>query len=152
MNSTTFSQILDENQHGLVLYARQWTDAADQWYSAEDIVQEAFVRLLRECPVPQSPKAWLYQVVRNLAIDYRRKAVRTTSLGEADPDWFESETDSLDITESLRKLDGDIREIVISKIWGNLTFREIAELTGRPISSVHYDYQQGLNQLKELLE
>jgi RNA polymerase sigma-70 factor (ECF subfamily) len=147
MDSTTFSQILDENQHGLVLYARQWTEAF-----AEDVVQEAFVRLLRENPAPLSPKAWLYRVVRNLAIDHRRKADRTTSLAETDCDWFETTDDSLDITESLRKLDDGIREIVVSKIWGNLTFREIADLTGRPISSVHYDYQQGLAQLKELLQ
>jgi RNA polymerase sigma-70 factor (ECF subfamily) len=151
LNPSTFSQILDENLHGLVLYARQWTDAANSWICAEDVVQEAFVRLLQENPMPHSPKAWLYRVVRNLAIDQMRKAGRTTSLTEQD-DWFETGTDSLDITESLRKLDDEIREIVVSKIWGNLTFREIAELTGRPISSIHYDYQQGLAQLKELLQ
>jgi len=145
MNSTTFSQILDENLHGLVLYARQWAGEF-----AEDVVQEAFVRLLQESPVPRSPKAWLYRVVRNLAIDHRRKAGRTTSLD--DFDWFETETETLDVTESLQKLDDEVREIVVSKIWGNLTFREIAELTGRPISSVHYDYQQGLAQLKEFLQ
>ena len=152
MNSTTFSQILDENLHGLVLYARQWADAKNQSGCAEDVVQDALVRLLRENPPPHSPKAWLYRVVRNLAIDHTRKAGRTVSLTETEQDWFESEADSLEITESLRKLDDEIREIVVSKIWGNLTFREIAELTGRPISSIHYDYQQGLAQLKELLE
>jgi len=156
MNSMTFTQILDENLHGLVLYARQWTDAKNQWHSAEDVVQEAFMRLLREIPPPQSPKAWLYRVVRNLAIDHLRKTGRTTSLANLDLDWFETpedslEMDSLEITESLRKLSDDVREIVVSKIWGNLTFREIAELTGRPISSVHYDYQQGIAQLRELL-
>ncbi len=131
--------------HGLVLYARQWTDGF-----AEDVVQEAFIRLLRESPTPRSPKAWLYRVVRNLAIDHSRRANRTTAL--VDHDWFEPEDDTAEISESLRQLDDDIREIVVSKIWGNLTFREIADLTGRPISSVHYDYQQGLARLKELLQ
>ena len=147
MFNTTFSHILDENLPGLVLYARQWAAGF-----AEDVVQEAFVRLLQENPVPQSPKAWLYRVVRNLAIDHARKANRTTSLSDLELDWFEAADDSLDVTESLRKLDDGGREIVVSKIWGDLTFREIAELTGRPISSVHHDYQQGLAQLKEILQ
>ena len=145
MLSTTFSQILEENQHGLVLYARQWTDGF-----AEDVVQEAFVRLFQENPPPHSPKAWLYRVVRNLAVDHLRKANRMASL--SGQDWFETADDSLEMTESLRKLGDEVREIVVSKIWGNLTFREIAELTGRPISSVHHDYRQGLAQLKEILQ
>ena len=145
MNSTILTRLLEENVPALVLYARQWTDPF-----AEDVVQEAFLRLLRENPPPSSPKAWLYRVVRNLAIDHSRHDNRTTSL--AGHDWFENADDSTETTELLQKLSDDVREIVVSKIWGDLTFREIAELTGRPISSVHYDYQQGIAQLKEFLQ
>ena len=150
-NHAIVSRLLDESVRGLVLYARQW-DAAN----AEDLVQEAFLRLLTESPLPDSPRAWLYRVVRNLAIDQVRREntrLRHESIGS----WFEpSATDSHaaehDLTEALEQLPPVIREIIISKIWGNLNFREIAELTDRPISSVHYDYQQGIQQLRTLLE
>ena len=148
MNHAAVSQLLVENVHGLVLYARQW-DAAN----AEDLVQEAFLRLLTESPFPDSPRAWLFRVVRNLAIDHaRREKYRTRykSIGS----WFEPNTNDdanhIDLTEALEQLPPDVREIIISKVWGNLNFREIAELTGRPISSVHYDYWQGIRQLRVL--
>ena len=67
-NHAIVSRLLDENVRGLVLYARQWDPA-----NAEDLVQEAFLRLLTESPLPDSPKAWLYRVVRNLAIDHVRR-------------------------------------------------------------------------------
>jgi RNA polymerase sigma-70 factor (ECF subfamily) len=157
VNHTVVSQLLDENVRGLVVYARQW-DAAN----AEDIVQEAFLRLLSETRLPDSPKAWLFRVVRNLAIDHARrgkKMMRQADIGS----WFEpmtgpaaengvAENDvvEFDLTGALEQLPPNIREIIISKVWGNLNFREIATLTGRPISSVHHDYQQGIKQLRKL--
>ena len=147
-------RLLDENVRGLVLYARQW-DAAN----AEDLVQEAFLRLLTESPFPDSPRAWLFRVVRNLAIDQARREKlfsRGTDIGS----WFEPMTiaddqvaaDQYDLTEALAQLPPEIREIIISKVWGNLNFREIAELTGRPISSVHSDYWQGIKQLRTFFD
>ncbi|GHT43033.1 hypothetical protein FACS189443_6630 [Planctomycetales bacterium] len=58
----------DEMSRGLILYARQWVGTA-----AEDVVQEAFLKLLTESPPPDSPKSWLYRVVRNHAIDLKRR-------------------------------------------------------------------------------
>jgi len=143
------TELLDENVPALVLYARQW-DAAN----AEDLVQEAFTRLLAEASLPDFPRAWLFRVVRNLAIDRSRREKKMTQK-EIVGSWFEpstNETSADDLTEALEQLPGDIREIIISKIWGNLNFREIAELTDRPISSVHYDYQQGIKQLRAFFE
>lgn len=152
-----FSELLKENLHGLVLYARQWTEPF-----AEDIVQEAFLKLFQENPIPRFPKAWLFRVVRNLAIDCARRENRTTPLSEEhlslEKPWFEDNETQEDVeqltelTELLRTLEEPIREIVVAKIWGNLTFREIAELQNRPISSVHADYQQGLARLRTLFE
>jgi len=154
-NHAIVSQLLDVHVRGLVLYARQW-DAAN----AEDIVQEAFLRLLTETPMPDSPKAWLYRVVRNLAIDHARRTKKMSHHADigswfepvaADDTAMENTTLELDLTNALEQLPPDIREIIISKVWGNLNFREIAALTGRPISSVHHDYQQGIKLLRKLL-
>ena len=143
-------RLLEEHRRGLVLYARQCSGAA-----AEDVVQDAFLKLLREMPFPDSPKAWLYRVVRNAAIDRQRKERRCRNDPERLDDWFEPVADEpFDgeaLTTALESLDTEIREIVVAKIWSDLTFREIAELTKRPISSVHLDYQRGIERLRELL-
>ncbi|MCA9066602.1 MAG: hypothetical protein KDA96_26225, partial [Planctomycetaceae bacterium] len=54
----------------LLLLARGYCRGID--VSPEDCVQEAFVRLATQCPVPDCPRAWLLRVVRNLAIDAKR--------------------------------------------------------------------------------
>jgi RNA polymerase sigma factor (sigma-70 family) len=67
-------KIIDAHFAPLLLYARQW-DAA----SAEDLVQEAFLKLLRhshkKC-CPDNVAAWLFQVVRNGAVSHFRKNKR----------------------------------------------------------------------------
>lgn len=59
---------------------------------AEDVVQEALVRALREWPfrgVPANPQGWLVRVARNLALDRHRRdrnlARKLEALGGADP-------------------------------------------------------------------
>jgi RNA polymerase sigma-70 factor (ECF subfamily) len=147
-------QTWDEISRGLILYARQWVGTV-----AEDVVQEAFLKLLTESPPPTSPKAWLYRVVRNQAIDLKRR--QRWFCEPPLENWFESlpeksvnepAFDGEELTNALESLPTDIREIVVSKIWGGLNFREIAELTNRSTSSVHRDYQQGIEQLKKGLD
>jgi RNA polymerase sigma-70 factor (ECF subfamily) len=147
-------RLWEENGRGLILYARQWAGAA-----AEDVVQEAFLKLFVESPPPESPKAWLFRVVRNAAIDQQRRRRWFCTL--AMDNWFESlpektpeplPFDGEELTKSLELLTPEIRELIVTKIWGGLNFREIAELTNRPISSVHLDYQRGIEQLRILLK
>jgi len=145
----------NEHVRGLILYARQWADR-----EAEDVVQEAFLKLMSGGHTPADPKAWLYRVVRNAAIDRQRKSrwFRPPPL----ENWFDnvpdkglpdksSPFDGVELTQLLESLPESSREIVIAKIWGNLTFKEIAELSGRPISSVHHEYQSGIEKLRKIL-
>jgi RNA polymerase sigma-70 factor (ECF subfamily) len=155
-NHAAVLQLLDENVRALTLFARQW-DTVSLGTNAEDIVQEAFLRLLQESPFPKSPKAWLFRVVRNLSIDLsrRKKEIQKNDLTNH---WFDHNHNNnnnnltKDLTEGLQLLPQEVREIIVAKIWGNLKFHEIAELTNRPVSSVHHDYQQGINQLRKWFE
>ncbi len=155
-----YSELFADCAPGLVLYARQWLFSVGMAAAAEDVVQEAFLKLLQEEKLPpDSPRAWLFRVVRNEAIDRRRRENRYRQ--ESVPNWFEDIAerfpdeplfDGAELTRALEKLEPVWREIVVSKIWGGLTFKEIAELTGRPSSSVHWDYQRALERLREILE
>src|SRR5271169_7013249 len=47
---------------------------------AEDIVQEAFMRLHAQFEEVREPRRWLYRTVHNLALNHRRKAGRIVPL------------------------------------------------------------------------
>ena len=140
----------------LVLYARQWLARS----SAEDAVQEVFVRLMLQRQPPANPKAWLYRAVRNQAISqwrsgrrrelWRRSADHDASASEP---WFQSASgDLLDAetaTEALEQLPGPQREAVVLRIWAGMTLQEIGELTDSPISTVFHHYQQGLAAVRQ---
>jgi RNA polymerase sigma-70 factor (ECF subfamily) len=137
----------------LRLYARQWAAGGE-----EDLVQDAFVRLARQAPPPEQVLPWLYRVVRNgaaaaaRAAARRRKREKHASVPEA---WFSAADDRLDAGEAARQLARlplELREAVVARLWGGLTFDEIARLVGCSLPTAHRRYQAGLAQLRERLE
>ncbi|MGL4941874.1 MAG: sigma-70 family RNA polymerase sigma factor [Thermoguttaceae bacterium] len=139
---------------GLLLFAKQWGVC-----DAEDIVQDAMAKLAQQNIPPNFPKAWLYRAVRNAIIDRSRRAKLAVKI-ETTESWFDSVPeeqqrtppfDDIELTAALAQLEATQREIVVAKIWGDMTFREIAELLGRPNSSIHDDYKSAIKKLKQIL-
>ena len=56
---------------------------------ARDIVQDAFVLALARLEKSGNPRAWLIQVARSSAINYRRKVLRRANLTERWRGWAE---------------------------------------------------------------
>jgi RNA polymerase sigma-70 factor (ECF subfamily) len=145
-----------ERSAALVLYARQWLDGA----SADDAVQDALVSLLCQRRPPHNPTAWMYRAVRNAAIDAARASVRRRhreqSVARTRPEWFVPHPDALldarAAEQSLRKLNPEHREVVVLRIWGDLTFPEIAEIMQLSVSTVHDRYKAALGELRRVLE
>jgi RNA polymerase sigma factor (sigma-70 family) len=135
----------------LRLYARQWPGSAD------DLVQDAFVALARQNPPPGQPLPWLYQVVRNGATAAARSAARrrrresVVSVSEA---WFTPADDRLDAADAARAL-ADLplenREVIVARLWGGLTFDEVARLVGCSLPTAHRRYHAGLTELRTRL-
>jgi RNA polymerase sigma factor (sigma-70 family) len=147
------TQLFDEHSAALVLYARQWCDAP------EDVVQEAFLRLVRQTPAPANAVGWMYRVVRNRAISVsratqRREGHEAAAARGTDP-WFEAtEEERLDAdsaTAALIDLPIEQRETIVARLWGGLSLEEVAELTGTSKSTAHRRYQAGLAALQERL-
>src|SRR5438105_11275235 len=67
---TVLGQLYRLHAPALRLYARQWGGGA------EDLVQNAFVRLAQQTPPPGRPLPWLYCVVRTEALTAHRTATR----------------------------------------------------------------------------
>ena len=149
----TLGRIYDEHASALLLYARQFCE------TPEDVVQEAFVALARQREAPCRVVHWLYRVVRNGAFasnrgEGRRRSREARAPG-VDPAWFASADDRIDARQAqslLSGLDPNIREVIVARIWGGLTFEEIAKARGCSLSTAHRHYQAGLAQLHERLE
>src|SRR4051812_17219659 len=89
IDSQRLSQLFDAHAAPLALYARQWLDRA----GAEDVVQEAYLRLLSQIAEPVNVKAWLFTTVRNEAISQTRSSARRRRREQDRPrdDLFESD-------------------------------------------------------------
>lgn len=118
------------------------------------------MRLIRQPELPEQPKAWLFRVVRNLALNSNRGTGRRRhheqSRARTSQAWFEPRPDSRiaagEAIDALGELEPEQRETVVARIWGQLTFDQIAELTGCSISTTHRRYQTALSHLKDRLD
>jgi RNA polymerase sigma-70 factor (ECF subfamily) len=144
--------------HGtkLMLYARQWN--TDQ--QAEDIVQDAFIKLLKQRRCPDNVMAWLFRVVRNTSISIVRRLQRRRQAGRKfqhrEVLWFESRSDDfIDARLAkniLQKLPSNLCEIVLLRIWGQMSFKEIAQVMNKSIPWIHNEYKTALEMIRKNLE
>ena len=139
----------------LMLYARQWSP--DQ--QAEDIVQDAFIKLLKQRTCPDNVRAWLFRVVRNASISMVRRLQRRRAGQKSlnfETLWFESRCEDLIdarlAQESLEALPSRLREIVLLRIWGQMSLKEISQVVNKSIPWVHHDYKTALEMIRRKLE
>lgn len=152
-DETTLRGWFDAYGAAMVLYARQWLDPT----LAEDVVQDVFVRLLENTRRPQNVRAYLFGAVRNASINELRRRHRHARhherFGAMAPSWFEPRDDErLDAhlaEAALLALPDDQREIVVLRIWGQLTLTELAGIVGMPISTVFARYRAALATLRK---
>jgi RNA polymerase sigma-70 factor (ECF subfamily) len=152
MSPTDFARLIDKHGASLVLYARQWCDAS------EDVVQEAFLKLIRQSRPPDDAVAWLYRVVRNGAIDaakMARRLRRRESVAARPVCWFvEPEVDGLDAdtaVAALKRLAPEEREVIVARYWGGLSFEQIAEVASCSASTAYRRYTAAIDELRALL-
>ena len=153
IDPTVLEQLICDHSAALELYAAQWTTMP------EDCVQDAFVKLAGHRPPPDQPIPWLYRVVRNRAVSLRRaherRKRRESQVAAERPQWFTSARWSAaelqEVTAALTAIDADLREVVIARIWGGLSFEQIAQVLDVSTSTAHRHYQAGLMKLRERL-
>jgi RNA polymerase sigma-70 factor, ECF subfamily len=142
---------------GLLLFARQWVQSAAD---AEDIVQEAFVKFWRRNHDIDN-RGLLYAAVRSLSLDFIRRDARrarreATVLAETEPvvePHFELEDDTQSaLAAAVESLPRDQREVLVLKIWNDLTFSEIAGALGISQNTAASRYRYALTNLKKTLQ
>jgi RNA polymerase sigma-70 factor (ECF subfamily) len=158
-NHFALRSLFDEEEAGLLRYAFSLTGRREV---AEEIVQEAFLKLHTRWDEVDSPRNWLFRSVRNRAFTYLRdnKRERLTAdkpetPSEADraaPDVLMQRMESLaKVRNTLQQLSDEDRQLVKLKYFENLKYREISERTGLSVSNVGYRLHHILKQLGKQL-
>ena len=156
-------------QHGsrLLLFARQQTRTSED---AEDVLQDAMVRLWKSEMIDTAADgsnepclAGAFTQIRRAAIDQARKNIRRanreTRAVESDEMggvvWFqdslEQDERSQQIEQAIQSLPDYYKEVVILKIWGDLTFEQIAETLDVPMNTAASRYRYALEKLRRTL-
>ena len=156
----TWDAWFDANAPALILFARPWTASHSD---AEDVVQEAFVRFWRVGRHrAQDPKAYLFATVKRVALDSRRSELRrerresevVRNRAPNEP-VFETTVERDEwrdgVEAALASLPESQREVLVLKVWGNLTFPQIAEVTGVSSNTAASRFRYGLEALRKAL-
>lgn len=149
---------LETHGRRLLLCARQWTCSLAE---AEDILQEAFVRYWKnQRHLPGNPNALIITSVRRAAIDHGRSRTRRmhreTQAYELEDkvSFFEPGEGEIgqDLEKAVNALPAEQREVIVMKIWGMLTFDEIAQQLGISPNTVASRYRYALAALRKTVE
>jgi RNA polymerase sigma-70 factor (ECF subfamily) len=141
----------------LLLFARRWTNCRAE---AEDIVQEAFVRFWRQQHSVEN-RALLYATVRSTALDRlrsdQRRARREAAVALNGAQHLEPQFTTVDegqqmLAAAVERLPNEQREVVILKIWNELTFAEIGHVLEISQNTAASRYRYALGALKKILQ
>ncbi len=144
---------LERHAAALVLFARQWSASAAD---AEDAVQSGFLKFWKTRSRARDEVAYLYACVRGAAMDLgrgdRRRTVREQKAACTDEPAFEYSLERAEreaqIAAALDQLPAEQREVVVMRIWGGLTFAQIGESLGVPLTTAASRYRHALARLE----
>lgn len=153
--------IIAQYQEPLCRYAARLVGDADR---GRDVVQDAFARLCGTAAPPVNGKVveWLYTVCRSRALDVRAKEARMSSLTEehaqavvdraANPTAAaEQRETAASALAALATLPERQQELVRLKFEHNLSYKQIAAVTGLTVTNVGYLLHTTLQQLRARL-
>jgi RNA polymerase sigma-70 factor (ECF subfamily) len=148
----TIEEVFAALESPLLGYARRLTGTPEL---AEDVVQEAFMKLHAQFNEVREPKRWMYRTVHNLALNHRRQTARVISLHQPDehsdppapeatdpmlmPDEQIARLEGIGLVRlSLENLDERSRELIRLKFHEDLSYQEISARTGLKAGHVGY--------------
>ncbi len=136
----------------LILYGRALGLSHSE---AEDVLQETFLTMLKLQSPPSNPECYSLSCYRNYTFNYKRTLWRRIKREFESVSWFEQDSpdDTLSklASKAIEQIPQEQREVIVLKIWHNLTFEEIGELLSISQNTVAGRYRYGLAKLKKIL-
>ena len=132
-------------------------------HDALDVVQDVFLKWSRQCSiaVPDQPRGWLRRVTLNRAIDLTRKqrtdrhvSDAVDELPDADRTAATLEQDELrgEVARALDHLTDSQRNVLIAKIYDEMTFAKIATGMDLGVSTIKTHYVRAIQAVREKLQ
>jgi len=162
------AQILDGDRQAYALLVKEYQApiynlayrmTGDQ-QDAADLTQDVFIRaytyLWRYNPQKKF-FTWLYTIALNIIKNHIKKNrqyknARTQDLKERQYSKNQNSSEAQDINIYLSGLDVQTRALIIMKYVQELSFEEIAQITGKSISAVKMRVYRGLESLREKIK
>ncbi len=168
-DSESFNQLMKRWERPIYALAYRTIGREDD---ARDVVQETFLRAFRGLSGFKGQakfSSWLYRITLNLCRDWMRRQRRAPVI--ATPDGVDlvelaGESDNVEtadaavarkdlsraVARAMTALPEEQRAAIVLKEYHDLTFQEIADLLGCPLSTVKTRLYQGLSVLRKELE
>jgi len=126
---------------------------------AEDITSDVFLKAWKNISQLQGDNfsAWLYSVARHAVIDYYRACKNIIDIEDcwdlpANDDLLTNTDNALKvglIKEAMQGLTPQDREIIMMRLWLDLSFKEIAEQLDKQEGAVKVAFSRALSRLKD---
>jgi RNA polymerase sigma-70 factor (ECF subfamily) len=149
-------QVFEAEESPLLRYAH---GLLGQRETAEDVVQDAFLKLHAHWEEVAHPRAWLFRCVRNLALSHIRDHKRETPM--ADREWAAAAPDpeqalgKLEAIGTLQLLVSELKEdertLISLKYHQGLKYDQISKRTGLSVGNVGYKLHHALKNLADSL-
>lgn len=167
-NETVIEELL--RRHKSKIYTSIYLLVKDQ-YLAEDIFQDTFVKVintLRSGRYNEEGKflPWVMRIAYNLLIDYFRREKRAPTITSADGTdvlnflqiYEESAEDVMlrqqthvDLRRMIQQLPDEQKEVLIMRHYADISFKEIADLTGVSINTALGRMRYALSNLRKMM-
>jgi len=156
-NPQSIAQLFEAEESALLHFAIGIVRRRDV---AEEIVQEAFLRLHRIWDQVGNPRGWIYRSIRNLALNHLRDHPRETELAQDCPSPDEGlPRDVLGRSEAvgtvrmlLAEMPEDDRNLIRLKYLEDLKYQEISRRTGLSVGNVGFRLHHLLKGLQDALQ
>ena len=130
---------------------------------ADDLTQNTFIRAYQYLWRYDTRKkffTWLYTLALNLIRNHFKKKkynkssenISMLSLADKNPSAEEKLIEDQEISSYLLRLEDELRALMIMKYMQELSFEEIAQITGKSLSAIKMRIYRGLAKLKELMK
>jgi RNA polymerase sigma-70 factor (ECF subfamily) len=123
---------------------------------SEDVLQETFVALMKLQRAPEKPEHYCVRAFRNRALNFKRGLWRRVARELESARWFEPAEVKNDLEEvakrALARLPVEQREVIVLKIWHEMTYDEIAGTLELSPNTVAGRYRYGMEKLKGILK
>lgn len=172
-DAAAFDRLVDAFGHRISGYLLRLTGSRED---AEDLVQEVFVRLVRTIGSYRHDnrfEAWIFRIAANLARDRVRRSQRGPKVvpgnggrlvvtGEEAQEALDRTAEAVDaqlvrgeqidaLNSALERLPVAEREVIMLRHFSQMSFREIAEITGAPLGTALARSHRGLARLREMM-